>query len=636
MNEPRPVKQIDGRERNMWKSRWTRGAGIVDCLQQADSMQEAFGRESFCEASGQAMASVGRVHFLVVRGEQPPAQSLIEALSRVGEVKIIDALMAASNLACGPTPVHPVLITPDAWPYLPGIVRGSSDLEHALDAVGRAVARLGLTGAPDWASTTYRSLPLDVRSQIEEEARNILKILAPTATRSDNAATLAPRKRIITHELSGRRFEAAFVPILGAGNTGASMLSGAVVMLRDITRDLDIQRRIDAIDRAGRELLRLDPEEVRKLDAADRLRILQERIARAAHDLLSFDHFTIRLLDAQSGRLEPVIAVGVPQYALEAELYAHREGSGLSGYVAATGRGVVCADVTKDERYVRGLDSPGSSLTAPLLINDRVIGVLNVESDAPRAFDDNDLRFAEIFARYIALSLHILDLLVVERSVTNERVSGRVEGEISEPLDNLAREAAWLRDNVDAKAETPAHVERILTDINAIRHRMGAVAQGPRSLLGANLALQESKIDPIMAGQRILVVDDESQIRSQIADVLSRRGADVTTVANGDEAIKLIERQDSESASDAAGFRLVISDIRLPDRNGYEVFSAAKRADKTTPVVLMTGFGYDPHHSVMRASQEGLHAVLFKPFHVERLVEVVQESLAGAPEHPDN
>jgi DNA-binding NtrC family response regulator len=46
-----------------------------------------------------------------------------------------------------------------------------------------------------------------------------------------------------------------------------------------------------------------------------------------------------------------------------------------------------------------------------------------------------------------------------------------------------------------------------------------------------------------------------------------------------------------------------------------------------TPVILMTGFGYDPHHSIVRASQEGLQAVLFKPFEVERLLDEVRKAL---------
>jgi two-component system, sensor histidine kinase SagS len=76
-------------------------------------------------------------------------------------------------------------------------------------------------------------------------------------------------------------------------------------------------------------------------------------------------------------------------------------------------------------------------------------------------------------------------------------------------------------------------------------------------------------------------------------------------------------------------FDLIVSDIRMPDRNGYEVFAAGRKAYAEIPVILMTGFGYDPHHSIVRASQEGLQAVLFKPFQVERLMDEVRKALGG-------
>ena len=44
----------------------------------------------------------------------------------------------------------------------------------------------------------------------------------------------------------------------------------------------------------------------------------------------------------------------------------------------------------------------------------------------------------------------------------------------------------------------------------------------------------------------------------------------------------------------------------MPDKTGYDVFAAARKKSQTLPVILMTGFGYDPNHCIVRASQEGL------------------------------
>ena len=81
-------------------------------------------------------------------------------------------------------------------------------------------------------------------------------------------------------------------------------------------------------------------------------------------------------------------------------------------------------------------------------------------------------------------------------------------------------------------------------------------------------------------------------------------------------------------------YDLVISDIKMPYRNGYEIFAATRRRSEHTPVILMTGFGYDPHHSIVRASQEGLSSVMFKPFKVDQLLESVRKAFSEPPHQP--
>jgi len=109
-------------------------------------------------------------------------------------------------------------------------------------------------------------------------------------------------------------------------------------------------------------------------------------------------------------------------------------------------------------------------------------------------------------------------------------------------------------------------------------------------------------------------------MRNTIRDVLSKSGATVHTASDGAEAVMLIDKQSLD---------LIISDIKMPRRNGYEIFAAARRRDATIPVILMTAFGYDPNHCVVRASQEGLAAVLFKPFKVDQLLDEVRKALSA-------
>jgi DNA-binding NtrC family response regulator len=101
----------------------------------------------------------------------------------------------------------------------------------------------------------------------------------------------------------------------------------------------------------------------------------------------------------------------------------------------------------------------------------------------------------------------------------------------------------------------------------------------------------------------------------------------VVVCKDGGTAIAELDAARAGEGTLGSSYDLVLSDIKMPDHNGYEVFAAAQRLNASIPVILMTGFGYDPHHSIVRASQEGLSCVLFKPFQVERLLEEVFKAL---------
>ncbi|HOW19503.1 MAG TPA: response regulator, partial [Phycisphaerae bacterium] len=111
----------------------------------------------------------------------------------------------------------------------------------------------------------------------------------------------------------------------------------------------------------------------------------------------------------------------------------------------------------------------------------------------------------------------------------------------------------------------------------------------------------------------------EEIIRETIHDVLTKVGCVVETARDGDQAVAMLS---------ARPYDLVLSDIKMPGKSGYEVFAAAKKARPDCPVIFMTGFGYDPNHSIIRARQEGLSAVLFKPFKVDEFLAEVRGAMA--------
>ena len=494
--------------------------------------------------------------------------------------------------------------------------------ELLLNAIGEGVCLVEPDGTQAWANDRFRSLPEGIMDRVWAcRAEAVAALSGPEGCLGEAGGVTC--KFEVSEPGDRAAYEVYIVPA-GAGPAGAGGGDPRLaIVVRDVSTERRLELRMGAIDRAGAELVGFEAESVRTHNSVERIGALQSRIARIAHDLLHFDHFLIRLIAEPSGKLEPIISVGLPQEAADLELFAQAEGNGISGLVAATGRSVICTDVQADERFMPGLTDAGSSLTVPLRLHDKVIGVINVESAKQDAFTDEDRQFCEILARYIAIALHMLDLLVVERSTTNQSVSGRVEGELKECLEDILSEAEWLNGLGASDPETVRHIARIRADVESIRARVRNMASGPQTLLGVARALADRSEDPVLKGRRILVADDEDKIRRIIRDVLRSRGCVVDVCSNGGEAIARLE------AAGDGRYDAVISDIKMPDRNGYEVFSAARRRDPTVRVVLMTGFGYDPHHSIVRASQEGLQSVLFKPFQIERLIDEVRKALTA-------
>lgn len=80
-------------------------------------------------------------------------------------------------------------------------------------------------------------------------------------------------------------------------------------------------------------------------------------------------------------------------------------GEGLVGYVIQSGQSVVVPDVRADRRYVVGRRGTLSEITIPILLNDHIIGALNLESDRLAAFNENDLELLRFFADAAAVSI---------------------------------------------------------------------------------------------------------------------------------------------------------------------------------------------------------------------------------------
>jgi CheY-like chemotaxis protein len=382
-----------------------------------------------------------------------------------------------------------------------------------------------------------------------------------------------------------------------------------VALTHDATALVGQQQKLDTLYRAGRELAALDPGMLADMDVPARVELLKSNIRRLTRDLLQYELFEILLLDAETGRLEPLLQDGIEPDPAGQERRALPEGNGVTGFVAATGKSHLCHDTLVDPLYLPGAAGARSSLTVPLRLADRVVGTFNVESPRPGAFGETDLQFAEVFGHAVAAALHTLDLLSIEKTAATSESIDAVNSEVALPVDDILADATWLLERYVGHApDVAARLRQILDSARRIKQSILKVGEdlAPRPL---STAIREPA-PPEIKGIRVLVADNDDSVRRSAHRLIGRWGGIVETARDGREALTMAR---------LASYDAIVADIRLPDLSGYEVYRALREAQPHARVILMTGYGYDPGHSLVRAREEGLRHVLFKPFRVDQL-----------------
>jgi signal transduction histidine kinase/HAMP domain-containing protein len=122
----------------------------------------------------------------------------------------------------------------------------------------------------------------------------------------------------------------------------------------------------------------------------------------------------------------------------------------------------------------------------------------------------------------------------------------------------------------------------------------------------------------IIPPSHILFVENEAMIRDATVRLLTRWGHQVAQASNGAEALQTF-------APDT--FDLVISDLGMPDMNGWDLLGEIKRRDSRVPTVLITGWGRQ--YSDEEVKERGVDFVIEKPFDQDALREILAAALGG-------
>ncbi len=117
--------------------------------------------------------------------------------------------------------------------------------------------------------------------------------------------------------------------------------------------------------------------------------------------------------------------------------------------------------------------------------------------------------------------------------------------------------------------------------------------------------------------KRVLVVEDDNEVRSMLSDYLTFLGYQTDTAADGLEGLNRIKEQT---------YDLVITDIAMPYVSGIGIISILKKNHPDIPVIAITGYGY---HAEELAQEKNADFIMGKPFDVQKLKEAIKKLVSA-------
>ncbi|MBW1931366.1 MAG: response regulator [Deltaproteobacteria bacterium] len=124
-----------------------------------------------------------------------------------------------------------------------------------------------------------------------------------------------------------------------------------------------------------------------------------------------------------------------------------------------------------------------------------------------------------------------------------------------------------------------------------------------------------------MLGAKILLVDDEVTFTENMAKLLNARGYRVITANSGDEAIRMLEKEN---------FDVVVLDLKMPGMDGITTLKEIKKLDLFTETLILTGHG--SINSALEAVKLGAYDYLTKPCEIDELVAKIEGAWAKKDE----
>ena len=114
--------------------------------------------------------------------------------------------------------------------------------------------------------------------------------------------------------------------------------------------------------------------------------------------------------------------------------------------------------------------------------------------------------------------------------------------------------------------------------------------------------------------KRILVVEDDEEMRSLLKDFIEAEGFETDSASNGSEAFRKLAKE---------SFDLIITDVRMPGLTGLDILPGVRKLQPEASIIVITAFGSE--EVCRRAFERGATAYLEKPIHFHKLRTLIHE-----------
>jgi len=114
----------------------------------------------------------------------------------------------------------------------------------------------------------------------------------------------------------------------------------------------------------------------------------------------------------------------------------------------------------------------------------------------------------------------------------------------------------------------------------------------------------------------MLVVDDELLMRDMLSEMLKDKAEKIIIVESGSQALKMLSRYK---------FDVVLTDIKMPDMNGFQLMEYIKLIDPIVPIIVMTA--YDDVYEMHNALEKGAEEYVIKPFKKDEICVFIDRAI---------